>query len=87
MNTQTSATSPSITSRFHSGRAQFSPLIRRTAQTTLTRNRLRIERNGKATEVVPIPETLTLETPTPSERWWDPHLVDRLQSPLTRIHE
>jgi hypothetical protein len=61
--------------------------VRRTARTILTRNRLRTERKGQESGVLPQTESLTLQTPTPTERWWDPHLIDRLQLPLTRIRE
>ena len=87
MNTRTSTTLASSTSRVQSSRAQFSPVIRRTAQTALTRNRLRDAGGEARNTVVPRPESLTPETPAPTERWWDPHLVDRLQLPLTRFRD
>lgn len=36
---------------------------------------------------VPSAESLTPATPSLLDRWFDPHLIDRLQMPLSRIRE
>lgn len=36
---------------------------------------------------VPGAETLMPATPSLLDRWFDPHLIDRLQMPLSRIRE
>jgi hypothetical protein len=87
MNTQPSRTFPSLAAGSTSGRAQFSPVLRHTAQTALTRHRVRAELREQNSGVIPDAETLTPPTPTLRERWWNPHLMDRLQPPLTRFRE
>jgi len=60
-------------------RAQLSPVLRRATHEHLTRRRL-------AAVSLPPSESLTPSSPTLLD-WWDPHLLDRLQMPLSRIRE
>ena len=80
------------TTRFHrpasvtSLRAQFSPLSNR----VMTRGRGRpAARDGVASPALAVPaaESLTPATPWHFGRLLDPHLLDRLQVPLSRIRE
>jgi hypothetical protein len=83
MNPQRSLRSSAIPS----SRAAFSPLFRNAAQRPLTRANVNARLVRAYSATVPTADTLTPATPSLVERWWDPHLVDRLQTPLTRIHE
>jgi hypothetical protein len=61
-------------------------VLRRNAQTALTRSRIHANLRARNHDVVPTEDSLTPETPT-LDRWWDPHLVDRLQTQLTRFRD
>lgn len=70
-------------------RAQLSPLRR-----SSTREALRARRAGalvrRAAPVSTNPAPRAWLAPAPAvltDRWWDPHLLDRLQTPLTRYRE
>lgn len=43
--------------------------------------------NRARAAAVPAAESLTPATPSLLDRWFDPHLIDRLQMPLSRIRE
>lgn len=98
MNSRTLAS----TARFSRGsqiRAQYSPVFRRASQTALARHSLsnfsaRASADVPTVDIAAEPETPVLAdnslnefTRSTSDRWWDPHLIDRLQSPLTRYHD
>lgn len=43
--------------------------------------------NRARTAAIPGADSLTPATPSLLDRWFDPHLIDRLQMPLSRIRE
>ena len=86
MNTQLSSRLGRI-SAGGSGRAQFSPLLRRLTPLRVTGERSVARVNGGVPHVPPTSVTVEpLGAPT-RIRWWDTHVVDRLSMPLTRRHE
>ena len=87
MNTQTSRTTRVAAST--GSRAQLSPLFRRSTQGALARGQIAARLNRRADRVAALTfnDPLTPATPTLSDRWWDPHLLDRLQTPLSRVRE
>ncbi len=87
MNTQTSRTTRVAVSA--GSRAQLSPLFRRSTQDALARGQIaaRLNHRTNRASALPLNDPLTPATPTLSDRWWDPHLLDRLQTPLSRIRE
>jgi hypothetical protein len=68
------------------GRAHFSPVMRRTTQLALTR-RGTAHRVDRRRATMPAADTLTPSTPNIAPRLWNPHLLDRLQAPLTRFRD
>lgn len=68
-------------------RAHFSPVLQRSAQALVIRNRVQALLRDQGAEGVPPPDSLTPRTPAAVERFWDPHLVDRLQTRLTRFRD
>jgi hypothetical protein len=87
MSTHTSRSKSTLSSRrLTSSRAHYSPILPRNAQDALTRNLLHTQVHARNDSIVPNAKSLTPETPTLS-RWWDPHLVDRLHTQLTRFRD
>ena len=88
---------PSVRSRMVSSsvavgagsRAAFSPLLRRATQDVLARHGA-VARLARARSAA-VPPAASLSPASPSTPapldWWDPHLLDRLQMPLSRIRE
>jgi hypothetical protein len=70
-----------------SSRAALSPVLRRATQDALTRSRVNARLAAARSAALPTSDSLTPATPSLGERWWDPHLVDRLQTPLTRFRD
>jgi hypothetical protein len=69
-------------------RAQLSPISRRVTLDAFNRRNLATFSASRGdAEVQLVGETTNEPTRTTSDRWWDPHLVDRLRSPLTRFHD
>jgi hypothetical protein len=69
----------SLTNRSTASRSTFSRAVTR-AQLSPVAPSLSRDAALRSLSVFPTP----LDTPT---RWWDPHVVDRLQAPLTRYHD
>lgn len=69
----------SLTNRSTALRSGFSRPVTR-AQLSPVAPNLSRDSTLRSLSVFPTP----LDTPT---RWWDPHVVDRLQMPLTRYHD
>jgi hypothetical protein len=69
----------SSTNRSNASRSTFSRPVTR-AQLSPVAPRISRDSALRNTSVFPTP----LDTPT---RWWNPHVVDRLQMPLTRYHD
>ena len=78
-------TNTSVLSRPLSGRAHLSPLISRSAL-AVARRRLTESRSLRP-NAVPSADSLTPATPVLRDRFWNPHLIDRLQTPLSRVRE
>lgn len=69
-------------------RAQLSPISRRVTLDAFNRRSLATHsENRRIGEVQFVDDTLSEFMRPTSNRWWDPHLVDRLRSPLTRFHD
>lgn len=69
----------SLTNRSTATRATFSRPVTRAQFSPVAPSRFQ-DSALRSVSVFPTP----LDTPT---RWWDPHVVDRLQTPLTRYHD
>lgn len=69
-------------------RAQFSPVLRPARLGSVARRDVteRFSRGSSSTAVL-VDDTLADLNRATSQRWWDPNLVDRLRSPLTRFHD
>ncbi|MES2697867.1 MAG: hypothetical protein V4773_30680 [Verrucomicrobiota bacterium] len=78
-----------VNSSLTTTRAALSPVLRRSLQGALTRQRVaaRLARSRSANAALPASDSLTPATPALLERWFNPHLLDRLQMPLSRIRE
>ena len=87
MNTKSSKIRSSSTRSLVLRRAQFSPVFPRPAQEAVIRSRLHAQSAERSNVIVPDAETLTPGTPVFTDRFWNPHLVDRLQTQLTRFRD
>jgi hypothetical protein len=70
-------------------RAALSPLLRRATLDALARSGAASRTARARSAAVPPAASLSPVSPaatTPLD-WWDPHLLDRLQAPLSRIRE
>jgi hypothetical protein len=86
MNPSHSSSARSPTRKPHA-RVQLSPLLGRIAQNATLRTSLAAGPRASADRRIWSAHTLTPPTPSLVERWWNPHVIDRLQPPLTRIRE
>lgn len=90
MNSQTASfASRSFTSLAgRATRAQFSPVLRHATHDAFVRRSAanRVEPSSLGA-VQFVDDTMNELTRSTSDRWWDPHLIDRLRSPLTRYHD
>ena len=68
-------------------RGDFTPLLRRSTEAAFARSRVDARGAARRSRKLISPDALMPLTPSLVERWWDPHLVDRLQSPLTRYRD
>ena len=74
------------TSQSHA-RAHLSPLLRRATQQAVLRSRIGAPARTGNKRQIWAANTMTPPTPALVDRWWNPHLLDRLQTPLSRIRE
>ena len=87
MNTQLSKQKSSSTYRVFPSRAQFSPVLPHTTQASLTRSRAQARLSAHGRQIIPRAESLSPNTPVLGSRWWNPHVVDRLQFELSRVRD
>lgn len=72
----------------HATRAQFSPVLRRAMHDTFVRRSASTQPDRPGFDGRPlVDDTLNEFARVTSDRWWDPHLIDRLRSPLTRYRD
>ena len=86
MSSSYSHSSGSSTRASHA-RSHLSPLLRRATQQAVLRARAGASARTGTDRQIWSANAMTPPTPSLIDRWWNPHLLDRLQTPLSRIRE